>query len=192
MILGADFRRWVLFLLMAVMALWVSSVPSAAAPSGERWYRASLDEGETQGFRWAVGANVPKHEPLNRICVLAGFLAPRDPDVPYAEGDNVSVCGSLTIPASSVTTTAALGQSGSRLVATLYRPVVRKVALLLGTGERKVVEPVAPRIPNRGRNGIPSFRYSVIVLNGGACIRQSTTFDRNGNVLGREGEPCAG
>ena len=169
-----------------------SEKASASAAGGQRWYEALLEEGETQGFKWGIGAKVPMNKALGEICVLAGFLAPPQPGVPYGEGDSSTVCGNLTKPTESVSTSATLGSTGTTLVATLYRPAVRKVSILLSNGKRKVLRPLAPGIPNRAAMGIPAFRYLVASVDGGACVRQVTTFNGKGKVLAIEGEPCSG
>ena len=178
-----------------VLALGVFGAPSTSG-AGEaghgKWYKVTLEEGETHGFSWVVGAKGRTHEPLKEICVLAGIIAPPEPNVPYGEGSNVSVCGSAMKPAESVSANATLGSTGTSFLTTIYRPVVRKVVFLLSTGKRKVFRPKEPRLPNREEVGIPAFRYLVASFDGGACVRGVTTFDVKGQVIAREGEPCSG
>lgn len=80
---------------MAV-ALGVLGVPgmSAAEDAGSgEWYEVTLEEGETRGFNWAVGAKGRAHKPLKEICVLATFIAPPEP-IPGGEATISNVGGS--------------------------------------------------------------------------------------------------
>jgi hypothetical protein len=188
-------RYLVCCLAMMVLGFGVFSAPSTSGSSkvgGDHWYKVTLEEGETQGFSWVVGAKGRTHEPLREICALAAIIAPPEPNVPYGEGSNVSVCGSAMKPAESVSANAKLGSTGTSLLTTIYRPVVRKVVFLLSTGKRKVFRPKKPRLANREERGIPAFRYLVASFDGGACVRSVTTFDGRGRVISKEGEPCAG
>lgn len=185
------FVRWLLLAAAAVACLGMLSSSIAVGADGGRWQTAALEEGKAEGFSWAVAAKGPNNS-LDRICALAGVLAPPAPNSPYAEGDNLTVCGSLAKATDSVSLSAVFGSSGSSLQFILYRPSVRKVMLLLSTGKRKVFQSQAPEIPNRGSEGIPAFRYLATIVEGGACIRGITTFDKKGRVLSKEGEPCSG
>lgn len=177
---------------LAVVALLVLLVPvGEAAGSSARWYTALIEEGETtQGFNWAVGAKVPKHKPLDQICVLEAVVAPPEEGAPYAEGGDSTICGSLSSPANGVSARTTFGSSGEMLLASLYRPVVRKVSLLLSNGAQKSFSTHVPRIPNRAAIGVPSFRYLVVLLPTAVCVRSVTTFNEKGGIVSREGEPC--
>ncbi|HEX6665542.1 MAG TPA: hypothetical protein VF081_02990 [Solirubrobacterales bacterium] len=170
----------------------LSHAAEASGASGDRWYHAALEHGETQGFRWGVGAKLPKHEPLDEICLLAVYLVPPEPDVPYVEESDLTVCGNLKRPTESVSLGIMLGASGAQFQAALYSPIVRKVVFLLSTGERRVFRPQAPRIPNRKAMGIPSFGYVIAPIDRGACVRAVTTFDRKGDRVSQVGESCSG
>jgi hypothetical protein len=176
--------------LLAVVAL--ATLVSHAGASGDRWYQAALDHGETQGYRWGVSAKLPKHKPLDEICLMVAYLVPPDPDIPYVEEDDTAICGSLKRPTESVSLGVTLGSSGAQFQAALYSPIVRKVVFLLSTGERRVFRPRAPRIPNRKAMGIPSFGYVIAPIDGGACVRAVTTFDRRGDRVSQGGESCSG
>jgi hypothetical protein len=168
------------------------SMSEAGDVGGSQWYKVTLEEGETQGFKWTVGAKGRAHVPLKEICVLTAFIAPPEPGVPYGEGDEGSVCGSAKKPTDSTSSGATLGSTGTSLLAVIYRPVVRKVTFLLSTGKRKVFRTQEPRLLDREKRGIPAFRYLVASFDGGACVRGITTFDGKGQVISKEGEPCSG
>ena len=182
---------WLALIIFMAICLGASSSPEAEGAGGNRWYTAAVEEGETQGYRWSIRVKGPKGEPLRRLCVLAGFIAPPKPDVPYAEGDNSQVCGEVVMPTDSVLMSATLGSSGTTFLVAVYRPLVRKVSFLLSTGQRRVFRPHLPHVPNRAARGIPRFRFVVATFDRGACVRRVTTFDGRGDVVSREGEPCA-
>lgn len=177
--------------LAAVGLLGALSANAMGGSSSGRWYRAALEQGETREFRWAVGVKGPKHEPLREICGQVGMIEPPQDDSPYVEGRDATDCGSLVRATASVAPSVAFGSGPSRLtvLATLYRPIVRKVTFTLSTGERRVYRPRVPEIPNRLKRGIPLFRYLVASFDGETCIRRITTFDGNGRVVWNEARP---
>lgn len=185
------FGRLLVLAALILVCLGMQGSAEVSGADAHQWYTATLVEGEAQGFRWAIGARGPRDNSLDRICALAGVLAPPAPGVPYAEGDNVTVCGGMARATDSVSVSATFGSTGSSLRATLYRPNVRKVVFLLSTGKRQILRPQTPNIPDRVATGIPAFRYLATVVEGGACIRRVTTFNAKGDVLSREGEPCS-
>lgn len=177
--------------LTAVVMLISVSPHDAAGANKARWYQVGLEMGETDGYRWAVGAKGPKHEPLDEICALASLTEPPQADKPFVEGMDAAVCGSLATPGDSMAASPAFGSGNSRLVllAVLYRPAVREVAFLLDTGERRVLWPRMVKVPNRRARGVPRFRYLVTHFKGEACIRKITLFDGSGRVIYREARP---
>jgi hypothetical protein len=128
----------------ATHALGEASTPTSGGP----WYRVALEQGEWQGYHWAVGAAGPRHEPLGEICALISVIEPFQEGSPYVEASDAKVCGSLPDATVSNVLGETLGSGASKqtLVAALYRPIVHKVTFILGTGERKVYRSRMPRM----------------------------------------------
>jgi hypothetical protein len=182
---------------MSIVAVLIAvlsylALTEAASANGAKWYQVQLEQGESQGYRWGVGAKVPKGQPLKDICSQAVVIEPPKPDVPYVDSNDLTDCGKLLKPADSVVSSATISSEGSpsTFFVALYRPVVRKVSFLLSTGERKVFWPGVPQVPNRVAMGVPLFRYIVAWFQG-ACVRSTKTFDVSGKVIAQAGEPCA-
>lgn len=163
----------------------------AESASGGSWYRVTLEQGEAQGYAWAVGAAGPKHEPLREICTKVATLEPLQDESPYIEGGNSMICGEMPNPTESMALGTTFGPDGSgpTLLATIYRPIVRKVTFVFDTGERRVYFPQTPMIPSRVARGIPVFRYLAVVFDGLTCTRRMTMFDGGGSVLESETRP---
>jgi hypothetical protein len=190
--------RWTFYAAVVTLVVATFASPttqvlgeSSTPASGGSWYRVGLDQGEWQGYHWAVGAAGPKHEPLGEICALISVIEPPQEGSPYVEASDAKVCGSLPDATVSNVLGETLGSGASKqiLVAALYRPIVRKVTFVLDTGERKVYFPRTPRIPNRVAKGIPAFRYLVTSSDGETCTRRMTTFDGKGDVIWNEARP---
>jgi hypothetical protein len=176
-------------LIVAVMLVSVLSHSIAgAAPS---WYQARLETGETDEYKWSVGAKGPKNAPLNEICALASLLEPPRDEDSFVEGRDSVGCGSLSTREDSVAVSPAFGSGQSRLVllAVLYRPAVRKVVFVLGSGERRVFRPRMATVTNQRARGIPNFRYLVAPFKGETCIRKVTLIDGKEAVIDREPRP---
>ena len=175
---------------IAVLSITVGAHEATGATRAQ-WYEVRLKTGETNGYKWVVGAKGPKHEPLNEICALASLTEPPQEGKPFVEGTEAVGCSSLATPIDSVAASPAFGSGDSRLVllAVLYRPVVREVAFLLGTGERRVFRPRMATVLNRRAKGIPRFRYLAAPFEGETCIRKVTLFDRSGKVIDNEARP---
>lgn len=171
-----------------VVALLGSNGAGANSP---HWYQIELETDETDEYHWAVGAKGLKGKPLGKICALVSLIAPAAPDAPYLEGRDSVQCGTLAEPRDWVSGNTSFGSGDSRLVVFtgLYRPIVRKVAFLLGGAERRVFLPRMAKVDNRQVRGIPRFRYFVAPLKGETCIRKVTLFDGKGEVIHRESEP---
>jgi len=172
------------FVLLAPQGSGGSSAPASSGP----WYRLALEQGEWQGYSWSVGASGPRHEPLREICALTSVLESFREGAPFIEGGDSQACGALPDATVSMALgeTLVSGASTLSLNVVLYRPIVRKVAFILGTGERRIYMPRVPEIPNRSQRGIPVFRYVVASFEGEACVRRITTFDRRGGVIRSE------
>jgi hypothetical protein len=187
---GKRHMAWVT-LAGALGLLIVLPSTAASSPDSDPWYRATLEQGETNGYRWTVNAKGPKHKPLREICTLVSMVEPPQEGAPYVEEMDATDCGRLLKETSSVSGSVAFGSGASRLtiLAALYRPAVRKVVFLLDTGERRVYLSRAPKIPRRLTRGIPLFRYLVASFDGETCIRRVTTFDGKGSVVGSDVSP---
>ncbi len=190
-------RNWVIRLITwgAVVAigllLWADSPDVLADATKGKWFQVTLETGETEEFKWAVGAKGPGHEPLGRICALASLVEPPQENQPFVEGNDAVGCGSLSTSKDSVAASPAFGSGDSRLaiLATLFRPAVRKVSFVLDTGEERVLRTRMGKIPNRSARGVPRFRYLTVPFKGPACIRKVTLFDGNDRVIFREARP---
>jgi hypothetical protein len=171
-------------------------VMCAATASGNRnqWFRVSLDHGEVDGFRWAVGAKGLSDEPLKNLCGLASLVAPPKEDAPFVEREDAVECGRLSTPSNSVWSSASFSAGSSRveIVEVLFRPIVRRVVLTFSTGERKVFLLKAPSIQDQGRRAIPSFRFLAVFLQADSCIRRMIAFDVEGKrvLAGAGPTPC--
>lgn len=119
---------------------------------------------------------------------MVSVLEPFEEGAPFIEGSDAKVCGAMPDASVSMSLgdTLVSGASKLSLNVVLYRPIVRKVAFILGTGERRIYMPRVPEIPNRSQRGIPVFRYVVASLEGEACVRRVATFDRRGGVIRSE------
>lgn len=176
---------------LAVVLLAGQFTGAAAGVPRDQWYRVTLEQGETQGYRWAVGAKGPRGGPLKDSCLTVGVLEPPQPDADYVEGHDFAVCGGLIEPGDSISlgTPLGSGESALTLFAALYRPVVRELTFLLDTGERRVLQPRLADIPDRQDRGIPRFRYVVADFEAGICIRKLTSRDGSGSVIRSEVSP---
>jgi len=188
-------RKWTRILLVMASSVALSVLVSqAVADTGKgHWFQTTLERGEARGYEWAAGVKVPTHRPLSRVCVLLAMAEQPKGGASYVEGVSSTECGRLSRSSDSVFATESFGPGRTRVTVleVIYHPAVRRVVLTLNTGERMVFRPQTPRIPNRAKRGIPSFRYLVTSFDGGACIRRAMTFDGSGKVLARQEEPCS-
>lgn len=189
---GSGFQHrlalWFIVATLSVGLIGALLVVGPAVAHGEGWSRVVLEQGEAQSYRWSVGAKAPAFEPLDQICAQVGIVSPPQPDVPYAEGNDVSICGRLRKSSDSVVSSTKLGSGETRvtLFVALYRPAVRKVTFILGTGERKVYRPAVAMDTAGPAKGMPVFRYLVASFEGETCIRRVTTSDLSGDVIDDE------
>jgi hypothetical protein len=179
---------------LALCALAVV-LPTPSLGGSTYWYRVTLAHGKsTEGYKWAVGAKGRKGHALNEICATLSMVEPPRNDVPYVEGTDSTDCGSVRRPAESVASSVSMGQGESALevVEILYRPIVRKVNLVLNSGEERVLRAKAPEIRNRVKKGIPAFRFVALPLEDDDCIQRVISYDGKGNVVNNEKtETCA-
>jgi hypothetical protein len=158
-----------------------------------RWYKAHLTMGEESGgYRWFLDAKGPAHSGLETICASVSLIEPPREDLEVIEAEDATYCGPLAHGSDSVLSSVSslTGEPGLTVVAGLYRPSIRKVTILLGSGKRSSHLPVIPDLPNRYARGIPVFRYFAAVLEGTPCIRRVLAFDGAGTVLSIQRRPC--
>jgi hypothetical protein len=177
LILGTAFALFVLAVLHPTMSLGTSKQ--------DRWYHTTLAMGKTaEGYQWAVGAKGRKGHTLDEICATLSMSEPPRPDVPYVEGTDSADCGSVRYPTESIRSSVSMGSV--EVVEILYRPVVRKVRVVLNSGEESVVWLRVPQISRRAERDIPMFRFFALPLEGDACIRRITSYDGRGNTIKSE------
>jgi hypothetical protein len=155
----------------------------------ERWYSVPLESGETSGgYLWGVGAKGPKDKPMGEICTQVGMIEPPQPDKSYVESSGGSLCGHLRSPKEALIDATGFGEGASRVTVleAIYRPAVRRVVIVLDSGERRVYLPRVPKLSNRASRGIPVFRYIADTFEGEGCARRVTTFDGSGAVISNQ------
>jgi hypothetical protein len=177
--------------LAGCLALSLSLFQAAGAAGKVSWFKVKLEQGEVNGYRWAVGVKGPKHRPLGQICAELSMVEPPQDGAPYFEERDPTSCSRLKQATDSVFGTAAFrsGQSRVAVFEALYRPIVRKVTFVLATGERRVFLPRVPKIPDRSARGIPTFRYFATSFEGETCVRRVATFDGAGKIISSEARP---
>jgi hypothetical protein len=177
----------------ALMVVVLAALVPQAVAGGSRaqWFSVALANGKIEGYRWAVGAKGPKHEPLDQICTLVSMVEPPQGEDDVVEGRDATDCGRLKLPTDSVSSTDSLGSGESRVTVleAIYRPLVRKVAIGFAAGGPKVYRTRAPQLSNRAEAGIPMFRYIVAPVQSGNCIRRVTAFDGRGKVVSSQASP---
>jgi hypothetical protein len=136
---------------LAVLAgcLVLGSLSQAATATGETdWFQIKLEQGEVNGYHWAVGVKGPKHRPLSQICAELSMVEPPQEGAPYVEERDATDCSSFRQSIHSVFGTESFGSGPSRVTVleALYRPIVRKVTFVLAGGERRVFLPRVPEI----------------------------------------------
>jgi hypothetical protein len=181
----------VTLVILAVAMALILLVSQAANANRVRWFQVNLEHGETEGYSWGVGAKGPKHEPLGQICAQVSMVEPNQGSADVVEGRDATDCGSIGQREDSIAATVSFGSGESRVTVleVVYRPVVRKVTLVLATGAREVFYPRIPEIPNRAARGIPIFRYFVTPFEGETCVRRIATFDASDNIVSNEVSP---
>jgi hypothetical protein len=119
---------------------------------------------------------------------MVSVLEPFEEGAPFIEGSDSKVCGAMPDARISMALGETLVSDASNLSLNviLYRPIVRKVVFVLGTGERRIYMPRVPKVPNRSKRGIPVFRYVVASFEDEACVRRITTFDPRSGVIRSE------
>lgn len=194
---GENRINWVVAIMVLASCLVLSALvfTGAVTASQVRWFQAPLEHGETNGYRWTVGAKGPKHKQLGRICAQIAIVEPAQEGAPYVEESDSTECGRLETASDSVVGEGDLASGGTRVTVleALYRPVVRKVTVVFSTGDHKVFLPRIREIPNRVNRGIPAFRYFAAASEGKECIRRIATFNAADEVIFKERRPaCRG
>jgi hypothetical protein len=184
-------RPRVTLLLMVALVLGGALASAEAGGRQGGWYQTVLKTGEFHEFNWGVGAKGPRDQPLKRICLVLALNFPPEPGSPEVRGDESVNCGGIRSASTSVSASMEFGPPDSQitLLATLYRPIVRRVALLLSSGEERVFTARVPEVRNRSDKGIPIFRFVVARFAGEPCVRRITTYAGDGAVIAREDRP---
>jgi hypothetical protein len=173
---------------IAVVAIFLPST-TFGTKGPDHWYHVTLAKGKTSGgYQWAVGAKGRKGSMLDEICATLSMTEPPQDDIPYVEGTDSTDCGSVRRPAESIASSVSMGQGESevKIVEWLYRPAVRKVNVVFKTGEERVLQSKSPGIARRAKRGIPKFRFLVLPLEDGNCVRRVVSYDAQGGVINRE------
>jgi hypothetical protein len=184
-----QFRRTLILSFVCLLALVVAS---AAGNTRHGWYQVELDTGETDYVRWSVGAKGERDKPLGRVCVLASMVEkPQESAPPYVEGEDAADCGRLQRRTESVSTSVSLmvGDELSTLIAAAYRPTVHKVVAVWSNGDRTSYGVGSPSRSDQRKHGVPKFRFVVIPVEGGGCIRRLVAFDADGTFVLKDIRP---
>lgn len=160
---------------------------SLATDRGDTWSTVFLKRGKVQDYKWAISARLPKNKPLGPMCETSARFLPR-PELEEVEVNESTLCGKLNTPSDSVSISTIFKseESETTLLATLYRPVVRKVVFVLSNGEQRSYPARVPQIPNHAARGIPMFRYLVGVFSEEECLRKTITYDAHNKVIKQE------
>jgi hypothetical protein len=123
------------------------------------------------------------------------MVEPPREDVPYVEGHDATDCGELKRLSDSVETNVSYGV-GKSLVGVfqiLYRPGVRKVKIVVGSGRRIWLRPHIYPDPSATQDDIPAFRYLVVPLKAGdLCVLRLTAFDGHRRIVSKQNRPPCG
>lgn len=178
---------WAVCVAAALSFLGGLTTNDSLATDRGSWSRVFLDKGKIQDYGWAVGARLPKDKALGQICETSTHFLPR-PEFDEVEVDESTLCGKLTKPGDSVSISTIFKseESDTTLLATLYRPVVRKIVFVLSNGEQRIYPARVPKIPNHAARGIPMFRYIVGVFNQEECLRKTITYNGQNKVIKEE------
>lgn len=171
-------------------------VSSAIAAGGsEQWFQVGTARGKIEGYRWSAGAKGIKGKRLGRVCSELSIVEPPREDVPYVEGQDATDCGELKSLGDAVDTSVAYGSGESQVgvLQILYRPGVRKVRIVLGSGRQMWLRPHIYPDPSAAPNGIPAFRYLVVPLEAGdLCVLRLTAFDGRGRIASKQNRLLCG
>jgi len=173
--------------LLGIVALTPASSAGTSNPEGS--FSIALDHGESQlGYRWSVGAKGKKSNVLKSICATLSMTEPPRDDAPYSEGSDATDCGPLRHPEESIRSSVSMGRrtSTSTVIAILYRPIVAKVRVDLGSGPDKVVRPKLRRVAEKEKGSIPLFRFLALALEGDVCVKRIVSYDDQGGVVKSE------
>jgi hypothetical protein len=171
---------------LALSMFCLVAAQAIAAGSQSGWFQIGLATGETNGYGWSTGAKGPKHQPLSQICAEISMAEP--PRNGVSEGRDAADCGELKVAGDSVVTTESLGpkKSGATVVEAIYRPLIRKVAIVFASGKRTALP---TRSPKRNVRGIPVFRYVVTSFSADNCVKRLIAFDGKGMVVASQVSP---
>jgi hypothetical protein len=175
--------------------LVIATSLAMAGQSREQWFQVGTAHGNVEGYRWSAGAKGLKDRPLGKICAELSMVEPPRKDVPYVEGQSSTDCGELSNISSLVETNLSYGSGNSEVsvLQILYRPGVRRVRIVLGSGRRMSFRAHIFPTPSSVWDGVPAFRYVVVPLKSGeSCVRRIVAFDGRGRIASkRNSPPCA-
>jgi hypothetical protein len=165
-----------------------AGLAAQASATSSDWYRMSLAQGEIEGYLWSAAARVPRYQPLGRVCLSALTVIPPAPGQEDVEASETSICGRLEQPSESVSLIARFGASEgtASVLATVFRPAVRKVVLELVGGGQKVLRTAPRKTKRQGDIGVPQFRYIAHRIDSGVCAKRIATYDYSGALIARE------
>lgn len=185
-------RTMVVLLFVGLMTV----VPSAMATGGSgQWFQVGTARGTIEGYGWSAGAKGIKGKQVGRVCSELSIVEPPREGAPYVEGQDATDCGELKSLSDSVEANVSYG-SGASLVGALqvlYRPGIKKVNIVLGSGRRMSLRPHIYRDSSTAAAGIPAFRYLVVPLEAGdLCVKRLTAFDGRGRIASKQNRPPCG
>jgi hypothetical protein len=165
-------------------------VPQAMAGSSQgTWFQVGLTTGQTNGYKWSAGAKGLKGKGLSRICTEISMAEPPRNGTDVGEGRDATDCGELKAASDAVVTKESLGpkKSGITVLEAIYRPLVRKVAIVFAGGKRMALVAQAPK--NGISGGVPAFRYVATSFGAGDCVDRIVAFDGKGKVVSSQVSP---
>jgi hypothetical protein len=177
-----------------VATLFAAVAPAIGKPPGGMWFQIGTTHGNTSGYHWSAGAKVKTGKVLSEICSELSMVEPLREGALYAEGSDSTVCGPLSSDRDVMFTEVSFGSGDSRVSVfqALYRPKIRHVKVIFGSGERSVQPARIVRPSGSARNGL-KFRFLVVALGPGeSCVRKLVASDATGRVYSRTSLPPCG
>jgi len=172
---------------LLVLALVVSQAVAGAAQG--KWFQVGLATGEANGYKWSSGAKGLRGKSLTRICTEISMVEPPRNGTDVGEGRDATDCGELKAASDVVVTNESLGpkKSGITVLEAIYRPLIRKVTIVLIGGQRIALMAQAPKVGVAG--SVPAFRYVATSFDASSCVKRIVAFDGRGKVVSRQASP---